>query len=268
MQTAPDKSATTVAMTLLLLVMHSVASAQVVPDVPNSQLGFHEDTWHVNVSPYLWLAGMNGTVALGAHEAQVNQSFTDIFQNLKFGVMGLSEVRRGRIGMLTDLMYIHLGDEQAIPLGGLPNTLDVKTTLNTFTFTPYLAYRIFGNKRGAIDLLTGGRYYHLGAKITANAGVAGGVSYSASNNWADFVEGGRFNLNLTPRIGAFFLGDAGGGGSVLTWQVATGVGYRWSKRWSTELGYRKLYFNRQTDNGFGLEQTQQGLLLGATFRFK
>jgi hypothetical protein len=73
MQTAPDKSATTVAMALFFLVMHSVASAQVVPDVPNSQPSFHEDTWHVNVSPYLWLAGMNGTVALGAHEAQVNR---------------------------------------------------------------------------------------------------------------------------------------------------------------------------------------------------
>jgi opacity protein-like surface antigen len=268
MQTAPNKSAAVATIMLLLLIMHSVANAQVEPDVPNGQPSFQEDTWHVNVSPYLWLAGMNGTVALGAHEAQVNQSFTDIFQNLKFGVMGLSEVHRGRIGILTDLMYIHLGDEQAIPLGGLPNTIDVKTTLNTFTLTPYFAYRIAGNKRGAIDFLTGGRYYHLGAKIAANAGLGGGVSYSASNNWADFVEGGRFTLNVTPRIGAFLLGDAGGGGSVLTWQIATGVGYRWSKRWSTEFGYRKLYFNRQTNNAFGLEQTQQGLILGATFRFK
>jgi hypothetical protein len=53
----------------------------------------------------------------------------------------------------------------------------------------------------------------------------------------------------------------------LTWQVAGGLGYRWGKRWSTQLGYRRLYFNR-TNNGLTIEQTQQGLLLGVTLRCK
>lgn len=224
------------------------------------------DAWHVSISPYLWMAGLDGSIGFGGHAVQVNQSFSDIFQNLKFGVMGFTEVRRRRIGVLTDLMYIRLGNETAIPVGGLPNAIDVKTSLNTFTLTPYLNYRIFGNERGAIDIVAGARYYHIGSSISAEEGSVGKVSFSTTDNWADYVEGGRFRLNITPRIRAFFIGDAGVGGSVLSWQIVGGVGYNWSKRWSGELGYRRLYFNRQTGGGLGIEQTQQGLVLGVTFR--
>jgi hypothetical protein len=221
----------------------------------------------MNISPYLWMAGMNGTLSLGGHEAQVKQSFGDIFSNLKFGLMGLTEVRRGRIGILTDLMWVRLGDETSIPLQSLPTGVTLKTSINTFTFTPWLAYRLFGNNRASVDMLTGGRYYHLYGKITADAGSVGQLSYSGANNWADFVEGGRIMFNVTPRVGAFVIGDAGGGGSDLTWQVAGGLGYRWTKRWSTQLGYPRLYFDR-SDNKLGIQQTQQGLLLGATFRWR
>lgn len=252
---------------VILLLAGTPSVGQSAANAPVAQPSFADDTWHINVSPYLWMAGMNGSVGFRGVQVQVNQSFGDIFENLKFGVMGLSEVRRGRIGFLTDLIYIRLGNEPAIPVEGLPGAINVKTSLNTFTLTPYFSYRIVGNKEGSIDILAGGRYYHVGASITATTGPRK-VSTSASNNWADLVGGGRFTLNLTPRVVPFFIGDAGGIGSVLTWQIVGGVGLKWSKRWSTELGYRRLYFNRQTNNGFGLEQTQQGLIVGATVRLR
>jgi opacity protein-like surface antigen len=251
-----------------LLVMSAALPAQTKATASSEQLNFRDDTWHVSISPYLWMAGMNGSVAFGGHEVRVDQSFGDILGNLKFGVMALSEVRRGRIALLTDLMYIRLSDETAIPVEGLPGTLNVKTSLNTFTLTQYFGYRILGNQRGSIDFLTGGRYYHVDPSITADAGLPTRLSFSTTNNWADFVEGGRLVLNLTPRIGTFLIGDVGGGGSVLTWQLMGGVGYKWSKRWSTSAAYRRLYFNRQTSNGFGLEQTQHGFIVGATYRFR
>jgi hypothetical protein len=86
---------------------------------------------------------MNGAVGFGGREVQVNQSFTDIFSNLKFGVMGLTEVKRGPISILTDAMYVRLGNERAILLHGLPIAVNVNTSLNTFTLTPYLGYRLF-----------------------------------------------------------------------------------------------------------------------------
>jgi hypothetical protein len=265
--TSRDRAVAVIWVIALSLWVVTPLHAQSTPTTPSDQSTFHDDTWHVNLSPYLWLAGMNGTVGFGGRSVQVKQSFADIFSNLKVGLMGFSEVRRGPVSMLTDLMWVRLGDETAIAVTGLPNAIDVKTSLNTFTLTPYFGYRIVGGRRGAIHFISGGRYYHVGSTISATASGGGRVSNSTSDNWADFVEGGRFELNLTPRVTTFFIGDAGGGGSVLTWQIVGGAGYRLSKRWTSQLAYRRLYFNRQT-NGIGIEQTQQGLVLGVTYALR
>jgi len=112
-------------------------------------------------------------------------------------------------------MWIRLGDEPAVAVEGFPIGANVKTSLNTFTLTPELAYRIVGNQRGAIDFLIGGRYYHVGSEITATGGPApASVSYSSSNNWVDFVQGARFQVNITSCLGSFLSGDFGGGGSI------------------------------------------------------
>jgi hypothetical protein len=93
------------------------------------------DNWHVSVSPYLWLAGLDGNLPLAGHEADVRQSFGDIFSNLKFGVMGLTEVRRGRVGVLTDLLFVRVGDQHAVAVPQLPFPANVTITTSTFTVT-------------------------------------------------------------------------------------------------------------------------------------
>src|SRR5215470_2861616 len=78
--------------------------AQTAPNSLPNETGISNNTWRISISPYLWMAGMHGSVAFGGHAVQVDQSFSDIFHNLKFGVMGLSELRRKRTGVITDLM--------------------------------------------------------------------------------------------------------------------------------------------------------------------
>lgn len=40
--------------------------------------------------------------------------------------MGLGEVRRGRVGVLTDLLFVRVGDQQAVPVPQLPIPVQVK----------------------------------------------------------------------------------------------------------------------------------------------
>lgn len=259
----------TVASALLLAagcVSPLCAGAQVEPEPESAQVAKNQSAWHVSASPYLWLAGLDGNLSLAGHEAAVHQSFGDIFSNLKVGVMGLTEVRQGRVGVLTDLLWVRVGDQRAVPVPQLPFPLKVKITTNTFTLSPELAYRVYSERFVSADLLGGFRYYHLGASSNFNAGPLGQHSYSGSDNWADAVGGARFLLRPTARIGAFFIGDAGGGGSSPTWQIAYGVGFRVSRQTTSQIGYRRLYFDRQ--NGNGLEATQQGLILGTTIHFR
>ena len=199
---------------LLLLAMHCFTcrtEAQVDPEHVPEPPAVSQDTWHIAVSPYLWMAGLNGNLTVAGHEAAVNQSFGDILGNLKFGVMGLTEVRRGRFGLLTDLIFARIGDQKAIPVPQLPYPVNVSVTTNTFTLTPELAYRLYSRKYFAADALGGFRYYHMGAGSTFDAGALGKLSYSSSDNWADVVGGARFLYRPTDKVGFFFLGDAGGG---------------------------------------------------------
>jgi opacity protein-like surface antigen len=244
------------------------AHAQVEPATTSLNTSFHADQWHVSVSPYLWLAGLDGNLDVLGHQAAVQQSFGDILGNLKFGVMGLTEVRRGRIALLTDLLFVRIGDQKAVPVPQFPSALPVTVTSNTFTLTSEIGYRVYANDRFSADLLAGVRYYHISANLDADAGPIGQASYSRSDNWADAVGGARLQLRLTQRVGLFLIGDAGGGGSSPTWQLATGAGYRLTKRSTAQFGYRRLYFNRQTGPNFAFDATQEGFILGSTLRFR
>jgi hypothetical protein len=205
---------------------------------------------------------------LAGNDAAVHQSFGDIFSHLKVGFMGFGEVRRGRIAVLTDLLFVRVGDQQAVPVPQLPFPVQVKLTTTTFTLTPLFAYRIYSQKHFAADVLGGFRFYHLGANSNFNAGPLGQHFFSGSNNWADVTAGARLVARITPKIGAFLIGDAGGGGSRPTWEIAYGVGYQILKNTTAQIGYKRLYFNRQDGNAFGLEATQQGLVIGTTIRFR
>ena len=72
-----------------------LAHAQVEPSPAPPPPSFQQDSWHVSVSPYLWLAGLDGNVNVFGQQASVHQSFGDILSNLKFGVMGLTELGGG-----------------------------------------------------------------------------------------------------------------------------------------------------------------------------
>lgn len=253
---------------LLFLQADQAVRAQVEPDVPSAQPSFRNDYWHISVSPYLWLAGLDGNLNVLGQRAAVRQSFGDILSNIKFGVMGLTEVRRGRFGVLTDLLYVHIGDQRAVPIPQLPTSLPVAITSNTLTLTPEVAYRVYRDDRFRVDVTGGFRYYHISAKLNANAGALGQAFYSRANNWVDAIGGARFQVRLTQRTGLFLLCDAGGGGSGPSWQLVTGLGYQLSKRATAQFGYRRLYFSRQDGPGFGFNATQEGFILGITSRFR
>jgi hypothetical protein len=41
--------------------------------------------WHVDVAPYLWFPGINGTVGALSHEAGVSVTARDVLSNFDFG---------------------------------------------------------------------------------------------------------------------------------------------------------------------------------------
>jgi hypothetical protein len=90
---------------------------------------------------------------------------------------------------------------------------------------------------------------------------------SGSESWIDPLVGFRGRLNLTDKFYLAARGDIGGFGvgSELAWNVFGSLGYQWTERFSTELGYRHLSMD-YNNNGFIFDADMSGLFLGMTLK--
>jgi opacity protein-like surface antigen len=126
--------------------------------------------------------------------------------------------------------------------------------LQAWVVTLVAGYTVIQNEKVRLDLLAGARYLYIKADtkldITAqldielkNRGITGLQSVSdriieKGHVW-DAIIGARGEVNLNEKWYLPYYADVGSGDSDLTWQVAGGVGYKFSKV-DVILGYRYL----------------------------
>jgi hypothetical protein len=70
-----------------------------------------ETDWTFRFTPYFMFSGLDGDVGVGGVTAPADASFSDLADHLNFGLLGAFEARRGHLGLLTDLIYLDLGEE-------------------------------------------------------------------------------------------------------------------------------------------------------------
>src|SRR6202008_4759221 len=77
--------------------------------------------WHVDWIPfYLWFSGLQGNMGVGGYVVPVGVWFSCLFKNLNVGLMTALDVRRKRVGLFTDLIFISLPSDQAnTPIGAV-----------------------------------------------------------------------------------------------------------------------------------------------------
>jgi hypothetical protein len=128
--------------------------------------GKDPDAWGFVLEPYLWGASMSGTAGIAPLPALgVDLKTRKILENLKFGVMGAGEIRKGRWGLLADGIYMDL--EASGKLGGTlyrSGRLEISQALASLA----LAYRVIDDRRGYLDLYAGARYNFLGMDVSLN----------------------------------------------------------------------------------------------------
>ena len=223
------------------------------------------DGWHVNVAPYLWFAGVHGTVGVAGREAGVHASPGDVFNYVNLGVMVAVEPRYDRILFPVDFMWIKLSDDRALPISIVAIT--AKSRFKQSILTPKVGYRIVDQKALKVDALFGVRYWHLDGSLEFQPSLTGNT-FSGSADWVDAVAGGKFHLALTPRVTATILGDAGGANAKLDYQVAGLLGFRVTKKWTVQAGYRYLYVDYRPQSTFVYDVRQSGVLFGSIWTLK
>lgn len=234
------------------------------PKDPTSQ-----SEWHVSWVPaYLWLSGVNGNVGVARKTVPVNARFVDVFDKLNIGYMTAVDIRRKRVGLLADFQYLDLSsDEISTPFGKLYSSAHIDA--QQYIFDPEIYGRVFESRRGFVDALGGVRYWHLISSLDLRPGLLPAFHASATQNWVDPVMGGRFRLNLGKGLFLMLKGDAGGfgAGSQETWQIYTGLGKDFKRRYSAFAGYRRLSVNYR-NGAFVYDANMNGSLLGLNVRFR
>jgi hypothetical protein len=222
--------------------------------------------WHVDAAPYLWFAGISGTVGAAGRQASVHVSVGDVLSNLNIGIMGAVEPRYNRIVIPIDFMWVKLTDDKATPLGLLARSANVEA--NVDILTPKIGYRVVSTRRFKADALIGFRYWHLGTTLKFQPSVLNN-SFYGSADWVDAVGGARFQTMLTPKTILTIAGDAGSGGSGtrLDYQVVGLIGYK-LKKVTLQGGWRYLVIHRQPSSGSFVDLAQTGAIIGAVIPLK
>lgn len=213
------------------------------------------DKWDVTVAPYFMGAAMSGTTAVRGREVEVDVSASDIFSNLQFGAMGLVVARKGNWGFGADAIWMALGT----------------TVRNTNVDFNQGAFAAYGLRRlgAAADLTLGMRVNKLQGNLEFKTL---GVEVDQDQTWVDPLVGlilrtpgeHRLHAQVYTEIGGF------GAGSDFTWQVFPTVGFKFTDRFSLEVGYRWLDLDYETGDGterFAYDVLTQGPVGGLVFRF-
>jgi hypothetical protein len=221
--------------------------------------------WNFSVTPYLWFAGMHGTVGANGHEASVHADFGDIFSNLNIGLMAVAEARYKKFGAPLDFLWLKLSDDKALPFELGPSS--VKAKIDQTMLAPKVSYRLVDGEMVKVDGNFGIRYFHLGTTLDFT-GTGPQPSFYQSANWVDYIGGARIVAMPSPRILITVLGDGGAGGANLDYQVLGALGYKLKPSITLQAGWRYLDVNYRPSSTFVYDTVTNGLLLGATFNFK
>jgi hypothetical protein len=262
------------AMTGWLLVTGAWSHAQAQQPVSGGMQPADASGWSFNIAPYLWLPTVNANLsydlppALGGRlPTDVSSGPGDYISKLHFATAFAADARYGQFSILTDYMYTYGAtgstNIKSLDLFGLPSQpisrmlqVTTSTTLKTTLWTLAGGYTVVQGDWGNFDVLAGVRFlgmnagtdYDLALTVVGPRGngttFGGGGSISGSTNVWNGIAGFRGRIRL-PVDGLFvpYYFDIGAGGSKLTWQISSGLGYQtgWA---GVSLLYRYLSFEQ------------------------
>jgi hypothetical protein len=237
----------------------SVALMLAVPMAANAQGAGSPDGWFVEITPYLWAAGLDGDTAADGVGAEIDTDYTFFsLDNLDFALGTSVEARKDRWGMLYDAMYVEFSDaferspgSEVEVSGGFVETVGSMTAMNG----------------RPLELLFGLRYVALKATVD----VAPVPRASARETWLDPLVGLSFAHAFNDRWSVKLRGDIGGFGissesSELATNVSAIIGWRVGEKVTLHGGYRMLQMYFDGDS-LVLDATMHGYVVGVGWLF-
>lgn len=266
--------------------MPVAARAQPTPPAP---------VWTFSLTPYGWLPSIGASVqyqlpnqvTLGADQTVGVDKW---LSKLHFVVPFAADAQYDRLSVFTDFLYLSLGGSESriksVSIAGVPSpispaaNLGASLSLQTVIWTLAGGYTVANGTWGNVDALAGFRLAAVTATTNFSLGVqffgpggngspvfGGAGSVSGGNNLWNGIAGlrGRVFVGDSKVFVPYYL-DVGTGGSKLTWQAQTGVGYQLTTWADLVARYRYMSFE-QYDSAIIQRLTLSGGQIEATFHF-
>lgn len=221
--------------------------------------------WRYNAKVYGWLPALSVTLGTPLGDVDVDQSRSDVLDQLDFAIFGTFEAQSGRWSLIGDLAHSKLSDTRTLLPSAPFDGVQIDTRLTAIS--AYGAYRVIQTETVGIDLAAGLRYYDLSLSATLSGPSLG---ISRGDSWTDpvigaravFTSGGDWRGAVSLDAGGFGIGRA----SDFSWQATAEVEYAFSDRWSGLLGYRHLSIDRPAE-GRARKLDLSGPVIGVRARF-
>ena len=240
---------------LFIFLSTSLVSAEVIEK---------SDQWKSFLSIYGWIPAFTGDAKFKGLDFEVDTTYGDTLDNLKFFAMGHYEGFKGRWGIMVDAMYGQLEKDKDYTGGALPGARQFKLTQSLVEVA--IPYRLTWNPVVA-DVFIGGRYNYIYGEIGIPSVP---VKRDDTLAFVDPIVGGRvffplakgWTLGLRGDLGGFGIGNASdlaaNGNVFINWQI--------NELLSLQGGYRALYMKyNEGENEWNA--TQHGPWLGIGFSF-
>lgn len=211
----------------------------------------------IELTPYVWAAGLSSNTRIGATESDSEMDIGDILDALDGAIMLHLEVRGPKFGSFYDVMYISLSDD------GDKGPLNIEVEVKQAIVEAGGMYSVHRENR-TVDFLLGARYVHLDLELD----IIPGPKLSVTKDWVDPFLGVRLRRPIGKKWDMSLRGDFGGFGvgSDSTWNGIATFGYRVKEKISLVAGYR--YLDIQYDaSRVDYDVQMHGPVFGATFKF-
>ena len=194
-----------------------------------------------------------------------------------------------KFGFFVDSVYAKVSADGSIDHPTL-GSIDIDDTFKLFLLefgglyragtwdigSPYNSFVQRAKPTVTLDLLAGGRYWHMKNELDIH-GPTGVLpsEVESDRNWFDFIVGGRVGLDFYKKLTFVVRSDVGGFdlgfSSKISWNIISWIAYElpWY-RITPLIGYRALYDDYSEGSGnnrFENNTWLHGPLIGVAFRF-
>ncbi|MFG1418439.1 hypothetical protein V5F38_11085 [Xanthobacter sp. V0B-10] len=215
-----------------------------MPPMPDrsSEQASSASEWKYQVTLYGWATSLTGDVGIrNLPTTSIDVPFSEVLKHLDGALMGSVFADNGEWLLLADVVFAKLSASRPIDaFGG-----ELGAGITELIAMGAVGYMLPTGRSDLDFAITGGlRYASVKGSLSwSGFGPLSDVSANARQWWLDPTLGFFAHLDLNEKWFVNAIADIGGFGvgSDLSSTGYMGVGYMWTKSFSTSLGYRYLY---------------------------